>query len=151
MNTNTKHHIDIIRTNDKGTASLCRDDQGREGWVQTRWIKDSQVSDRVWTQAVDEQAERAARRNADREFKDAYHTVKVAGETDKAIRCDLVLDLTNVEKEVAVSVWFPKSMLDGEGRVPGWMIAKRLDDAFLERARFAPIMVESFLAEAVAA
>lgn len=144
--------VKVLRSTEK--AHLIQDEQGREGWIQKRWLGDGNtVKQETFDKAVESNKQRAENRGQEREaakkeheFRAATHRVRVAKETEKAVAVKVVIEMAGIEQEKLV--WFPKSAIDGGGgvaEIPGWMIRDReekaIDDytggSYYERHRYA--------------
>lgn len=125
MSTMTRIEVSIVRSTKK--AHLVQDADGVQFWIQARNLKDGSISERVHQTALQNKAEFVADRQAERAAREAYFTVQVDRETEKAVGTSLAF-ITKTGGEVSRMIWFPKSMLR-DGQAPGWMIASKVDDA----------------------
>jgi len=110
-------------------AHLIKDSEGRIGWIQKRWLaEDSTVSVKTFEKAVSNYKERAEIRSEAREWSNARHKIiEIAKETAKAIAVKASFDAYDVERTVHRLVWIPKSLIKN-GAVPGWWMAKKIDE-----------------------
>ena len=116
--------MQITITRETKKAALITNGE-RTGWVQKRWIKDGQVSDKVFEKAATEYESREAERAAQAAWRNAFHAVPVARETEKAFAFEAHFTSGDGEQEVTRLLWFPKSVCQGF-EVPGWMIEKKV-------------------------
>lgn len=128
--------VEIVKSTAK--AHFVKDAAGRTGWIQARWLKaDFTVSAETFENAVCSAQERAADLSAqieaekiERNYRDSYHAVRVARETEKAVACEIVIEFAGSEETKLV--WFPKSLLgggDGIAEIPGWLIREKISEA----------------------
>lgn len=117
-------NISISIERETKKAALITDGTSR-GWVQKRWIKDGRVSDKVFAKAVAEYQARDAERAAQNAWRNAFHTLPVARETEKAFAFEAHFTSGDGEQEVSRLLWFPKSVCQGFA-APGWMIEKKV-------------------------
>lgn len=117
-------NISISIERETKKAALITDGTSR-GWVQKRWIKDGQVSDKVFSKAVAEYQARDAERAAQNAWRNAFHTLPVARETEKAFAVEAHFIINNGQSETTRLLWFPKSVCHGFA-APGWMIEKKV-------------------------
>ena len=126
--------VSVIRSTDK--AHLIQDSSGREAWVQKRWLRpDGTVNAATFARQAAEKAARvadkAAADAASREFKNGFHSVTTARESEKAIAVEARWKNHATDQRGTRLVWFPKSQVNN-GQVPGWLIqakAKELREA----------------------
>ena len=116
--------MQITITRETKKAALITNGE-RTGWVQKRWIKDGQVSDKVFEKAAAEYESRESERVAQAAWRNAFHAVPVARETEKAFAFEAHFTSGDGEQEVTRLLWFPKSVCQGF-EVPGWMIEKKV-------------------------
>lgn len=98
---------------------------GRQGWIQRRWMR----ADGTLTPAGEANLKSPAQIEEDRKPK--FVTLKVIRESEKAVlaRFDAIDILGN---DLDVDLWVPKSQLDSEGRAPCWLIEKKATEYWLE-------------------
>lgn len=129
----TRIQVTIVRSTPK--AHLVQDTTGRTGWIQARWLAaDSTVSATTFEKAVASAADRAASQQrksdfeaAEKQFRNNWHLVEVAKETEKAVAAKITILAPGGFEEEAL-VWFPKSAIGGGenfAEIPGWMIRDR--------------------------
>lgn len=129
-------------------AHLVKDAAGRTGWIQKRWLKDDfTISATTFEKAVAYIAEKAAVREAAKQFNDAYHTLaKVVKETEKAVAVEAVLDFCDVEKYSHKMLWIPKSLIKN-GAVQGWFVIKKIEELLDEYredfSRYGSVIMDS--------
>jgi hypothetical protein len=119
-------HVEIVKETKK--AKLLRGADGRQGWIQARWLADNgTVSAQTYERACSHQEQRTAEVEAARAWDEAYHALTVVRETEKAVAIAVEIDLVNMERTVSRLAWFPKSVLR-DGAAPGWMIRNKIND-----------------------
>lgn len=102
-------------------------DGARQGWIQRRWLRaDSTVAEATFARAAQAFAGREAEQEAEREFRNSYHAVRVVREAERAIAAEVVLSDCAHEQFVRRLVWFPKSQVRNGNQVPGWLIRAKL-------------------------
>ena len=131
--TKSRVEVEIIRSTAK--AHLVRAADGREGWIQRRWLAaDGTVGEGTMDRA-DASRQAAARKReaekAERVWRDSLHLVRIARQTEKAIAVSAPFEFAGDVDETLL--WFPKSQCQpGEERgtafVPGWLIAAKIDE-----------------------
>lgn len=152
MTTSTRTQVSIVRETAK---ALLVEAAGQQGWIQRRWLRaDGTVSGETFAKAVANNSARkqafAEERQAEaefRNFKNTSHLVTIAKQTDKAIACEVIVELAGCES--AKLVWFAKSCCEpgeaeGTALVPGWLIVEKHREAvegfsggsYYERHRF---------------
>lgn len=131
MSTQDRIPIQIVKSTPK--AHLVADSEGRQGWIQKRWLgADNTVAAATFDKAVANQIARQAdfeARQADqaaeRAFCNAMHAVPVARQSERAVAAEVVVELGGCRTPRLV--WFCKSQCGNAGRpglvlVPGWLI-----------------------------
>lgn len=106
-------------------AYLVADSQGRQGWIQKRWLRDGQVNSETFEKAVATQEKEAAWKERCAAWKEDFHPVTVTRETEKAIAIEIVFERCDGEKEISRFMWFPKSQVRNGNEVPGWLLAAK--------------------------
>ncbi len=133
MNASQRTQVSVVR---ETARALLVEAAGQQGWIQRRWLRaDGTVSADTFQKAVASnqarKAELAAERQAEasfREFKNSSHLVTIARQTEKAIACEVELELAGCH--TTKIVWFAKSCCEpgeaeGTALVPGWLIVEK--------------------------
>jgi SH3-like domain-containing protein len=132
--TSSKIQVSVVRETAK--ALLVQDADGREGWIQRRWLSaDSTVKAETFEKAVASAEERKADKQAAQDFRNNFHQIIVVRETEKAVGCEIHFDLCDIERNATRMVWFPKSRCqrtDDGWAAQGWMILAKEDEARAE-------------------
>ena len=141
----------IVRSTPK--AHLVKDDQGRECWIQQRWLKEDQtVSSKTFERGVESKAkfdsERATFKQAASDFRNNRHPIQILGESasGKAVAVQAVFsDGYGVNEDITKRVWLPKSQVVN-GAAPGWLLeakARELGEGFIGGQNHFSIVVHS--------
>ncbi len=122
--------VSVVRETPK--AVLVKNEQGEEVWVQKRSFKDGQVSVVQFEKSKSQGAERQKERQEATQFRNSAHTLgaKPARETDKAVGYEVEVNpgASSLPSQKKM-IWIPKSQVDSSGKVPGWLIEKKLAEA----------------------
>lgn len=140
----SKKRVDVSVVKETAKAALIKDEQGREGWVQKRWLKDGHVSESVLEKAVASNEERKRSYERQRAWKNTPQpaTREPDRETAKAIGYQLEVEIPSSASSLQGyttkrMAWFPKSQakkIDGKWAIPGWLIDARENDIAQEVA-----------------
>lgn len=107
---------------------------GRQAWIQKRWVKDDGTLSPAGEQSLSrgEKVEDIERENAERDK--GLELPKADWESEKAYGFDIDISIENPSdpdgesRKTRHRIFIPKSMVK-EGRIPTWLIEKKLDDA----------------------
>lgn len=112
--------IEIQITRSTKKAHLVVSADGRQAWVQRRWVSDDNtVSEKTFTR----QSEEFEARNGSTSF-------DIARETEKAVAAECPINFAGFDDTMLV--WFPKSVVeisDGKASAPNWLVNRKLDEA----------------------
>ena len=134
MNTETatktqKGRIVVDIVGETAKASKVRDAQGREAWVQDRWLKEEADGTlTVSASTFDKQAEAHGEAEA---WREGFHGLTVVRESEKAIAVEVALSVDGTGTGTTLA-WFPKSRCkeeDGVWMAQGWLIRRNLGEA----------------------
>lgn len=62
-----------------------------------------------------------------REYQQAFHSIKMVRETEKAVAVEVIVDFCDIERDTTQLVWLPKSQLVN-GQAPGWLLNAKIDE-----------------------
>ena len=135
MKTRTKalKRITVEIKHETRKAYLIKDDAGRQGWIQKRWMKDDHtVAVKTFEKAVESFVASKKFDSEYREYRNSFHALgQPKRETEKAVAFEVVLDYYDVEKTRTTLVWFPKSQGKngtGEWSMKGWLIDAKIEE-----------------------
>ncbi len=116
--------VTIVKSTDK--AHLIEDDDGRQGWIQKRWLRDDNtVGTKTFDRSIESKTTREAEskrlRELASEFRNDFHPIKIVRETEKAVAATASWMDGYCVNEGEQLAWFPKSQVQ-DGAVPGWLI-----------------------------
>lgn len=119
--------VEIVRSTKK--AHLVKAADGRECWIQKRWLgEDGTVSAKTFDRGSEDLERDNEFKKAHAEFKNSRHGVVIERETEKAIACKAVFSVSsNDDFGGERLVWFPKSQVV-DGSVPGWLLFAKASD-----------------------
>ena len=112
--------VEIVRSTAR--AHLVKSADGREAWIQARWLKNGSVAAETFNRQAAEMASRARDLATRKEWKNAFHNIGApVRETEKAVAIEARWHEPNTDQSGKRLVWFPKSQIK-DGAVPGWLI-----------------------------
>lgn len=118
--------VEVVKETDK--ALLIQDKDGREGWIQKRWRReDGTVSTETFDKSHQEFKARKESRAAGVAWRNSFHQVAIARETEKAVAVEADVEIANLEKSTRRTLWIPKSVMK-DGGVPGWILDKKVQE-----------------------
>lgn len=135
----SKVNVSVVRETAK--AVLVQNVKGEQGWIQKRWLKEGLVSVATFEKAVASFNAHAAEKQNEREWNNTWFPVQILGETEKAIKVSVQLELCHVEQTRFVDVYIPKSQVTN-GQVKGWLLLAKAKEAS-EKYRGHGVIVES--------
>lgn len=118
--------VTIVKSTVK--AHLVQNAAGQQAWIQARWLKaDGTVSDSTFIKGALKIQVKKDQDEALKAFKNEFHAIQVARESEKAVAITVRIDLCDIERDITRLVWLPKSQLK-DGAAPGWLLlAKRAE------------------------
>ena len=126
--------ITVVRSTAK--AQFVQTADGRQGWVQNRSVKDDgTVTATTFDKAAAEFISRLDAKVSANKFAQAFHSIAVVRETEKAVAIEVSVELTHTERDISRLVWLPKSQLCKEVDVvsaPGWILLAKREELFAD-------------------
>ena len=128
MTKSKRLQVSVVRSTKK--AVLVRTIDGRESWMQNRWVKNEgeqlTVNQETFNRNFLELANKTKVKEEERAFKDGFHDLPlIERETEKAVAVNATLTREATDEVISRMVWFPKSQLKN-GQAPGWLINAKL-------------------------